>query len=145
MLVETVAKGGNLLLGIGPTPRGTLPEEPLLRLREIGEWMAINAEAIYGTRPVAPYKQENICFTKGKEGEIYAIYLAGGEEDKMPAALHLKGFRGSKDTKVQLLGSAGTLKWKNDGEEMVIRIPAGTAARPPCRHAWCFRITGMEK
>jgi alpha-L-fucosidase len=145
LLVDIVSKGGNFLLNVGPSPQGTLPPEALQRMKEIGAWMKVNGTAIYGTRPVAPYKEENICFTKGKEDEIYAIYLAGEEEKKMPATLHIKGFRGSKGTKVQLLGRSGTLKWKNDDEGMILHIPAATAAHPPCEHAWAFRITGMKK
>ena len=145
LLVDIVSKGGNFLLNVGPSPQGTLPPAALQRMKEIGAWMKVNGDAIYGTRPVAPYKQDNICFTKGKKGETYAIYLAGGEETTMPATLHIRGSRGTKGTKVQLLGNAGTLTWKNDDEGMVIRIPAGTAAHPPCRHAWAFRITGLKK
>ncbi|MCK7483889.1 MAG: alpha-L-fucosidase [Candidatus Moduliflexus flocculans] len=58
-----VSKGGNFLLNIGPSPEGEFAPEALDRLREIGEWMKVNGEAIYGTRPVAPYKEVKTCFT----------------------------------------------------------------------------------
>lgn len=49
-LVDTASKGGNYLLNIGPDGNGRIPEESITRLREIGAWMNINQEAIYGTR-----------------------------------------------------------------------------------------------
>lgn len=53
LLIQTRARGGNLLLNIGPKPDGTLPIEQEERLREIGLWMFVNFEAIYGVRPWA--------------------------------------------------------------------------------------------
>lgn len=75
ILVDVVCKGGNFLLNIGPDENGNLPEPALKRMKEIGAWMKINGNAIYNTRPIAPYKSENICFTLGKKGEVYAIIL----------------------------------------------------------------------
>ncbi|RZK52525.1 MAG: alpha-L-fucosidase, partial [Pedobacter sp.] len=75
LLVDIVAKGGNFLLDVGPKPDGTFPGPVLQRLTEIGNWMDINKEAIYATRPIAPYKTENVCFTESKKGAVYALYL----------------------------------------------------------------------
>jgi alpha-L-fucosidase len=50
-LVDAVSKGGNYLLNIGPRPDGTIPEASVERLLEIGQWMAVNGEAIYGCQP----------------------------------------------------------------------------------------------
>src|SRR5208283_3794243 len=74
LLVEIVAKGGNFLLNVGPQPDGRLPAGALLRMREIGDWMKVNGEAIYATRPIAPYKEGNVSFTR-KGGTVYAIYV----------------------------------------------------------------------
>jgi alpha-L-fucosidase len=49
-LVDIASMGGNLLLNVGPKPDGTFPEESIHRLEEIGEWMRVNGEAIYGTK-----------------------------------------------------------------------------------------------
>src|SRR3989454_9205983 len=55
-LVRAAGVGANLLLNIGPRPDGTIPPEAEERLREIGQWLATNGGAIYGTRagPIAP-------------------------------------------------------------------------------------------
>ncbi len=50
LLIDVASKGGNLLLNVGPRPDGTFPDEAVERLREIGDWMDLNAEAIYGTQ-----------------------------------------------------------------------------------------------
>ena len=50
-LIDIVSKSGNLLLNIGPRSDGTIPEEVQKVLREVGAWLSINGEAIYGTRP----------------------------------------------------------------------------------------------
>jgi len=74
LLVETRAKGGNLLLNVGPKPDGELPIEQEERLREVALWMQVNQEAIYGTRPWALTNEGNIWFTKAKDADtVYAI------------------------------------------------------------------------
>jgi alpha-L-fucosidase len=74
ILVETRAKGGNLLLNIGPKPDGELPIEQEERLREVALWMFVNSECIYATRPWVITNEGNIWFTKKKdEDTLYAI------------------------------------------------------------------------
>ena len=92
LLVDIVAKGGNFLLNIGPSPSGEFSDTAYARLREIGDWMKINGEAIYKTRPVDPYKSGKVCFTSLPDGKIFAIYLAEPGE-KMPAEIHVEGFQ----------------------------------------------------
>jgi alpha-L-fucosidase len=79
LLFQTRAKGGNLLLNIGPKPNGELAIEQENRLREIGLWMFVNGEAIYRVRPwVVPNEGiaggDRVWFTQGKNsGPLYAI------------------------------------------------------------------------
>lgn len=69
-LVEIVAKGGNLLLGVGPKPDGTFPLEVEERLLEIGKWMDANGAAIYGTRSMEHYQDQSIFFTQSKDEKM---------------------------------------------------------------------------
>ncbi len=74
LLIETRAKGGNLLLNIGPKPDGDLPIEQEERLREIALWMFVNHEAIYSVRPWVVTNESDIWFTKKKDGDtVFAI------------------------------------------------------------------------
>lgn len=74
MLVETRAKGGNLLLNVGPMPSGELPREQSDRLREIGLWMMANRESIHNTRPWVITNENDIWFTRENgTNTVYAI------------------------------------------------------------------------
>ena len=76
MLADIVAKGGNLLLNVGPDAQGNLPPEALERMEQIGVWMNQNGKAIYATRPLYPYSHGNVRFTQSKDGKHrYAICL----------------------------------------------------------------------
>ena len=86
-LVEVVAKGGNLVLGIGPTPEGTIQPDVVERLKKIGRWLRLNGKAIYGTCPTNHYHEGNLWFTASKDGKShYAIYLPK-EEEPMPLSI----------------------------------------------------------
>jgi len=83
-LVEIVAKGGNLLLGIGPAPDGTIPEEAVSILSEIGDFLAENGDAIYNTIPLPPYNEGNVFYTQSKDGKTkYTITFE--TDDSMPS------------------------------------------------------------
>ena len=89
-LVKIASRGGNYLLNIGPKPDGTFPEESVQRLKEIGQWMKVNGEAIYGTQ-ASPLGS-----------------LAWGEctqkEVKSNTILYLSVFDWPKDGKLKLAG-----------------------------------------
>jgi alpha-L-fucosidase len=75
ILVDVVCKGGNFLLNVGPDANGNLPQEAINRMEAIGKWLKVNGEAIYNTRPIYPYKDNGVCFTKNNNGKEYAIIL----------------------------------------------------------------------
>jgi len=76
LLVETRAKGGNLLLNVGPKPDGELPIEQEERLREMALWMFVNGEAIYGVRPWVVTNEQDVWFTRKRdENTLYAIVM----------------------------------------------------------------------
>lgn len=72
LLIDIVAKGGNLALNIAPQPDGELPMEALKILNEVGNWLKLNGEGIYGTRVVYPYDANKVAYTK-KADAIYAF------------------------------------------------------------------------
>ena len=102
-MVDIVAKGGNYLLNVGPSPEGTLPPTAVERMHEIGQWMKINGEAIYGTRPIYPYVDGKIRFTQ-KGNKVYAIYLLD-ENETLPNQIDFRKNVNLKTGKIKVLGS----------------------------------------
>ncbi|MFY0252417.1 alpha-L-fucosidase [Chitinophaga sp. 30R24] len=142
-LVDIVAKGGNYLLNVAPGPDGSLDEAAYTTMQGIGEWMRINGRAIYGTRAVAPYKDGKVCFTRQKDGSVYAIYLLD-ENEALPAQISFKGLQPVKGAHLQLLGSEKKLMWKTSDAGVVVEIPASLRGGG-FKHAVAIRISNVEK
>jgi alpha-L-fucosidase len=77
ILIETRAKGGNFLLNIGPHPDGYIPKEQEERMREMAAWMFINRESIYGVRPWIITNEDNLWFSRSKDGKNVYVYVTG--------------------------------------------------------------------
>ena len=145
LLVDIVAKGGNLLLNIAPGPQGQWHEAAYDMLSGTGDWMKVNHDAIYETRAVAPNKEANICLTRKKDGTVYAIYLAGENEDFLPPFLSMNTVLPAKGASISLLGTGERLKWKKSGHGFVAEIPEKIRENPPAKYAWVFEISGIEE
>lgn len=144
LLCRIVSRGGNLLLNIGPAPDGEWAPEAYQRLEDIGEWMKINSEAIYGTRPVLPYEKGEVVYTS-KENKIYAIYLIDENSNEVPEIIEFP-LPGSRISRVELLGYAGKLKYeigKTDINEHLVKISLAESIRKSYKEkpAIVFRIT----
>jgi len=134
-LVDVVAKGGNLILNIGPTPEGTFEKTALLRLQEIGRWMKINGKAIYATRKWKIWQQgEDIRFTCSKDGKTINVFAL-----KWPGStLTIKSLNLAKGSNVSLLGDDQSLVWKNIDKSLIIQLPPGL--RKKSTYVWTFQI-----
>ncbi len=140
LLADIVSKGGNLLLNIAPGPHGEWHPQAYTLLEGVGQWMKVNAEAIYGTRAIAPYREGNICLTQ-KDDNIYAIYLAGADETRPPSVISLEKVQTTPLTKITMLGSTGTLKWKPEGNGISVKIPESIRNHPASQYAWVLKIS----
>lgn len=140
LLVDIVAKGGNFLLNIAPTPEGDFEDEAYDRIKRIGEWMKINSEAIYNSHPVVPYKEEKVCFTQFEDGTTYAIYLADDTEFSLPEKISFTKFSPSLNNKIELLGSNQEIKFQKTVAGFDIEIPESVRENPPCKYAWTFKF-----
>ena len=143
MLVDIVAKGGNYLLNVGPDANGELPTGAVARLAEIGAWMKNNGEAIYATRPVAPYRDGKLCFTRGKDGALYAIYLLD-EGEAVPGTIALKDMAPAPGATIRLLGCDAELKWQHDGAGARITLPEAACRQAANGYAVSLRISGIR-
>jgi len=144
MLVDIVAKGGNLLLNIAPGPQGQWHDGAYRLLKEIGAWIKVNNEAIYKTRAIEPYKEGKVCLTQKKDGTVYAIYLSEENENSMPSKIWLSSICPDKKATVTLLGADYPLKWKKVGNGFVVDIPEKIQKAPPCNFAWTLKISSIE-
>jgi len=172
VLCDLVSRGGNFLLDIGPTADGRIPVIMQQRLIEIGDWLKVNGEAIYGTR----YAGRSCQWSEGKRpGQKFGEYMVKydlmeqiGQKPKgdmavkqafftkKPNALYAitPGWPGPKlllrDIKVPataeitLLGHEAKLAYRVAGTTLEIEVPCLTPDQLPCQHAFTFKITGAE-
>ncbi len=145
ILVDIVSKGGNLLLNIGPGPDGTWASDAYERLREMGEWLKVNGEAIYGTRAIAPYRDGKVCLTSKKDGSVYAIYLSQDEGSGPPPKIWLNRVKPAPGATLSMLGVQEPLKWEAVGDGFVAEIPASVQKKAPCEYAWTIKISKIAK
>jgi alpha-L-fucosidase len=156
-LVDIVSKNGVLLLNIGPRADGTIPAPEQEMLHAIGRWLAVNGEAIYGTRPWQVFGEgpteviegafadtqrqrftsRDIGFTVGKNA-LYAICLAWPESALIIQSLSTSSsLRAEAIANIRLLGSDAKLNWAQDSTGLRIEPPT----RPPGEHAYTFKIS----
>ncbi len=139
ILADVVSKNGNLLLNIAPSPQGDFHAEAYDRLQEIGRWMDINSEAIYGTTGDNSIgAQGKLVFTH-KPDAVYAIYRAE-EGENLPGKIGINNLNLDKKAKIYLLGSKDPLKWSDENGAISITIPEKTAKIVSNSYAWVFKI-----
>lgn len=123
-LMEVVAKGGNLVLGVGPTPEGLIQPEAVARLEAIGRWLRANGLAIYNTVPTKNYHSGSLWFTASKDGRtLYALYPSQPGNDA-PQTLSWSG--NVPKGKVVLIGKDLKLKTSVQGENVTVTLPQGS-------------------
>jgi alpha-L-fucosidase len=150
LLVDAVSKGGNLLLNVGPTPEGIIKRENLIRMAEIGNWLTINGEAVYGTKPWKVFGEnadstayqtqqgfkidekdavfdgtpkdvvQDIRFTS-KGSDLYVIARSWRQKEVLVKSLKKKEY---KLKSIELLGYKGKIHWKQTPQGTIIIIPA---------------------
>ena len=156
--VDIVSKNGCLLLNVGPRADGTIPAKEAEMLREIGAWLQVNGEAIYGSRPWKIYGEgptetveghlseernrpmgpEDIRFTT-KGDALYATALGLAEQEWTIESLRAGSdlLEGRTVSRVRLLGHDGDLKWSQRSDALAIRNPRPSLGK----HAYVFEIT----
>jgi alpha-L-fucosidase len=166
-LMDIVSKNGNLLLSIPVRGNGTIDEDEEAFLAGLADWMAVNREAVYGTRPWKifgegpaalekgeargegavrdtrnkPYTAQDFRFTT-KGDALYATAYAwptNGQLVVRTLAARAPGIRGDV-TGVELLGCREKIAFKREASGLVVTLPA----KKPCEHAYVLKITGFD-
>jgi alpha-L-fucosidase len=108
ILIETRAKGGNLLLNVGPKPDGEIPIEQESRLREIALWNFVNGEALKSVRPWVITNENNIWFTRRKDASTVYAFLTKMSPWRLGEAktVTLRSVRATPGTQVTVLGQS---------------------------------------
>lgn len=155
-LMDVISKNGNLLLNIPVRGDGSIDELEMAIVKQTGEWMKVNSEAVYATRPWKIYGEgpaiasvaalngpgfnegkskplgaEDFRFTT-KGNLLYATFFAWPESGKVL----VKSLAAQKISGVQLLGHKGGLQWQQTNEGLAVSLPA----IPPCNNAYVLKV-----
>jgi alpha-L-fucosidase len=156
VLIDIVSKNGNLLLNIGPKADGTISKEQTEVLLKMGEWLSVNGEGIYGSRPweisgegptkgpegdasfneekFKGYQERDIRFTK--KGDTLYLYTLDIPKEKVVAKALSKS-AGKSIEKIELIGSNEKVKWSQTAKDLIIY----PSKKYPTEIAAGYRIT----
>lgn len=155
-LTDIVSKNGNLLLNVGPRPDGTLRETEVETLREIGRWLKVNGEAVYGTRPWRKFGEgtmvkigddgksgkqkmgpDCVRFTV-KDGALYATCFGWPDSGRFTIKSLGSGCPVGKDgiKSIRMLGAKGALGWEVTDDGLVVTFPR----KKPCDYGYVLKI-----
>lgn len=134
-VITGVSRNGNFDINVGPTAAGLIPDYEQYPLLQLGSWLEVNGDAIYGTRPWKNQNEGDAWFTS-KGDFVYAIFLKWQGEN-----FNLKSVKPVAGSKINMLGVPGDLEWKwNETEGLTINYPRHKARPTTCSYAWAFRI-----
>jgi alpha-L-fucosidase len=165
-----VSRGGNFLLDIGPTADGRIPVIMEERLLQIGKWLDVNGDAIYGTEPWVRTRQfsrgEQLKLNTGQYMQRYEITDYVDRKKPGQAVIEafftrkgndvfaiipgwpgkrfvLKSAAAGPSMRVSLLGHSGALKWTATNDGISIEMPEASADAAKARYAHTLRLTGV--
>jgi len=162
MLINIVSKNGNLMLNIPVSGDGTLDSDEITFLKNLANWMNVNGEGIFSTRPWKIYGEgskvvasgmfnenkqqftaQDIRFTQTQDGNTLYAFFLGWPKD---GTLTIRALASSSDgtpalldkniASVKLLGSNKSISYTRDGDGLHVTLPA----TPPCENAFALKL-----
>ena len=118
LFVDIVSKNGNLLLNIGPRADGTISDIQTDRLTKLGEWLAVNGEGIFDSRPwvrASDSPDSNVRFTRKKDS-AYAFLL----ERPMSSEVVIPDVFAAEGTQIRALGGTTDIAWAQKGKDLAL-------------------------
>ncbi|WP_080902634.1 alpha-L-fucosidase [Parabacteroides sp. Marseille-P3160] len=134
LLIDKVSNGGNLLLNIGPNADGLIPVVMQERLLDIGKWLKVNGEAIYGTSAwrESPALKDGVAFTR-KGNDLYILCTKWPDRK-----LQIEGVVKGKN--VKLLGTDKKIRANFSGGKLTLDVTNIFPNDLPCEYAWAFKV-----
>lgn len=146
--VDAISKNGVVMMNVALRGDGTLPEEQAAYLRAFGDWIKINGEGIYGTRPwkifgegplkivtkragenLKAFSAQDIRFTQ-KDNSLFAFVLASPEKDILINALKQGGLLERRIASISMLGSNEKINWVQSEDALTIMLPKDLPQQP---------------
>lgn len=126
LLVDIVSKNGNLLLNIGPRPDGSISEIQMDRLDKLGEWLGVNGEGIFDSRPWTKASSgADTRFTrKGDSLYVYVVPEKGAGSE----SLKVSGVVADSSARIRVLGADTDSKWRQEGPDLIVSTQQQSSA-----------------
>lgn len=161
ILVDIVSKNGCMLLCVSPKPDGTLPDDQVATLKSVGQWLEMNGEAIYETRPwviagegpialdkddhfnenwEAIYTEKDIRYTSSKDGKTLYLIVPDRPTANSVTATQLADiypYLSREITHVGLIGTDSDIQWSRDAKGLHLSFPENAKGE----HVWCYKLT----
>ena len=138
--------GGNILINVGPTKEGIIVPIFEERLKQLGQWLKINGESIYSTKPWK-YQNDttnsNVWYTQSKSNPniIYAILLKYPSQD---LNVKLTSPKTTSFTKIELIGYNNDIQWVQSSDGLVIDLSTVNPVEIKSDWAWVFRLKNID-
>jgi len=141
--IITISCGGNMLMNVGPPSHGHITPIFEERLRDLGSWLGVNGEGVYGSRP---WTYQNDTLTKDvwytrnpTSGAVYAFVFQWPEEELILGAPKMA----TDASAVSLVGVKGPLTFATMSNGIKISVPTLSVNKMPCKWMWVFKLTGV--
>ncbi len=141
-LIDIISKGGNLMVGVGPNLEGNWHPKVLETLDYAGQWLEVNGEAIYETRPCKITREGQIFYTRNKDNTITYAIIDGWPGE----SLFVEHLIPKRRSDIFLLGYDIPLSWEKKGNGIDIKLPTELQIEEnrPCKQAFAFKIMGSQ-